>query len=74
MINTNNLESLIGSNVIDSDGDKIGTIGQVYIDTDTARRVGVRPHRAVRDVGDFRPDRPGRQTGEDIRVPYTRNS
>ena len=36
MIDTNNLASLIGAHVLDSDGDKIGTVGQVYVDPDTS--------------------------------------
>jgi len=32
MISSDNIASLIGANVLDSDGDKIGTVGQVYLD------------------------------------------
>lgn len=35
MIDTNNLPGLIGAHVIDSDGDKIGTAAQIYVDTTT---------------------------------------
>lgn len=35
MIDTTNLPGLIGSNVIDSDGDKIGAVAQIYVDTTT---------------------------------------
>jgi uncharacterized protein (TIGR02271 family) len=35
MIDTTNLPGLIGANVIDSDGDKIGTAAQIYVDTTT---------------------------------------
>jgi uncharacterized protein (TIGR02271 family) len=33
MIDTNNLGSLIGADVIDRNGDKIGSVGQIYVDT-----------------------------------------
>jgi uncharacterized protein (TIGR02271 family) len=35
MINTNNIDSLIGANVMDSQDRKIGTVGQIYVDNDT---------------------------------------
>jgi uncharacterized protein (TIGR02271 family) len=34
MISTSNIEDLMGSNVLGKDGDKVGTVGQVYIDPD----------------------------------------
>jgi uncharacterized protein (TIGR02271 family) len=33
MIDNSNLDSLIGADVIDRNGDKIGSVGQVYVDT-----------------------------------------
>jgi uncharacterized protein (TIGR02271 family) len=35
MIGNSNLDSLIGADVIDRNGDKIGSVGQVYVDTST---------------------------------------
>ncbi|MGO4783090.1 DUF2382 domain-containing protein [Cryobacterium sp. W22_MBD10_FK3] len=35
MINTNNIDSLIGANVVDTEGRKVGTVGQVYLDSST---------------------------------------
>ena len=35
MIDTNNINDLIGAEVRSSDDEKIGTVGQVYVDTDT---------------------------------------
>lgn len=37
MISEQNIASLIGGNVTDSEGRKIGTVGQVYVDPDTGR-------------------------------------
>ena len=35
MIDNSNLNSLLGAPVTDADGDKIGTVGQIYVDPDT---------------------------------------
>jgi uncharacterized protein (TIGR02271 family) len=35
MINTNNIDSLIGADVVDTDDSKVGTVGQVYLDSTT---------------------------------------
>lgn len=35
MIDNSNLNSLLGATVTDADGDKIGTVGQIYVDPDT---------------------------------------
>jgi len=37
MIDTRNIETLIGKNVIGSDGDKIGSVGQIYVDTSSGQ-------------------------------------
>ena len=35
MIDTTNLPSLIGADVLDAEGDKIGTVGQIYVNSET---------------------------------------
>ncbi|PRY68491.1 uncharacterized protein (TIGR02271 family) [Glaciihabitans tibetensis] len=35
MIDTTNLPSLIGADVVDRDGEKIGTVGQIYVNSET---------------------------------------
>jgi uncharacterized protein (TIGR02271 family) len=35
MINTNNIDSLIGADVVDTQDHKVGTVGQVYLDSTT---------------------------------------
>jgi uncharacterized protein (TIGR02271 family) len=35
MINTNNIDSLIGADVVDTSDSKVGTVGQVYLDSTT---------------------------------------
>jgi uncharacterized protein (TIGR02271 family) len=37
MISEQNIAALVGANVIGSDGDKIGTVGQIYVDPATGR-------------------------------------
>jgi uncharacterized protein (TIGR02271 family) len=37
MISEQNIDGLIGCDVVDNDGDKIGTVGQVYVDPTTGR-------------------------------------
>ena len=39
MIDTNNLNDLIGADVYGSDDQKIGSVGQVYVDADVPRQV-----------------------------------
>jgi uncharacterized protein (TIGR02271 family) len=41
MIDTTNVNDLIGATVYGGDGEKIGTVGQVYVDTDTQRPLWV---------------------------------
>jgi uncharacterized protein (TIGR02271 family) len=73
MINSNNLESLIGSNVIDSDGDKIGTVGQVYLDTDTGAPSWVSVRTGLFGMSEtFVPIEQADQSGDELRVPYTK--
>lgn len=74
MINANDIGSLIGGNVIDSDGDKVGTIGQVYLDTDTGAPSWVSVRTGFFGMSEtFVPIDRADQTGEDIRVPYTKD-
>ena len=45
-----------GQDLYDRDGDKIGSIEEIYLDAETERaRVGARPHRPLRDEADLRP-------------------
>lgn len=73
MINSTNLGSLIGSNVIDSDGDKIGSIGQIYVDTDTAEPTWASVKTGLFGMSEtFVPIDQADQTGDDLRVPFTK--
>jgi uncharacterized protein (TIGR02271 family) len=73
MINASNLDRLIGANVIDSDGDKIGSVGQVYVDTDTGAPTWVSVRTGLFGMSEtFVPIDQADQTGDDLRVPYTK--
>ena len=53
-----------GPRLLDNDGEKIGSIEELYLDTDTDRAgVGARQHRAVRDQAVVRAAARGRRRG-----------
>jgi uncharacterized protein (TIGR02271 family) len=74
MINEQNLNSLSGANVVDSDGHKIGTVGQIYVDSDSGR-----PSWATVKTGlfgtseSFVPLEQAEETGGDLRVPFSKD-
>jgi len=73
MINTDNIDGLIGSTVIGSDNDKIGTVGQVYVDPDTGRPNWITVRTGLFGMREsFVPLDAADQTGDGIRVPYTK--
>ena len=73
MINTENIGGLIGATVIGSDGDKIGTVGQVYVDPDTGRANWITVRTGLFGMREsFVPLDAAEQTGDEIRVPYSK--
>jgi uncharacterized protein (TIGR02271 family) len=73
MMNANNLDTVIGSDVIDSDGHKIGTVGQVYLDTDTGTPSWVSVRTGLFGMSEtFVPIDQAEQTGAELRVPFTK--
>jgi uncharacterized protein (TIGR02271 family) len=74
MINTSNIDTLIGANVVDSDGDKIGSVGQVYVDPDTGQPNWITVRTGFFGMREsFVPLDAAEQRGDDIRVPYTKD-
>jgi len=74
MINTTNLDALIGTDVIGADGDKIGSVGQVYVDPDSGRPNWITVRTGLFGMREsFVPLDTAEQTGDDIRVPYTKD-
>lgn len=76
MISTENLSALstAGGNVIGSDGTKIGSIGQIYADDDTAEPTWVTVKTGLFGSHEsFVPLDAATQEGNDIVVPYTKD-
>ena len=74
MINTDNIGALVGSTVVDSDGDRIGTVGQVYVDPDTGRPNWVTVRTGLFGMKEsFVPLDAADQVGDDIRVPHSKD-
>jgi uncharacterized protein (TIGR02271 family) len=76
MIDTNQAQTLTsgGGNVIDSNGDKIGSIGQVFLDDSTGRPEWVTANTGLFGMGEsFVPLRDAEVSGNDVRVPYTKD-
>jgi len=71
MISEQNIGSLIGSTVTDSDGDKIGTVGQVYLDPDTGRPNWVTVKTGLFGTSEtFVPLEQADEAGGGLRVPF----
>jgi len=76
MITTEQTEQLLtgGGNVLDNDGDKIGSIGQVFLDDQTGQPEWITTKTGMFGGGEsFVPLRDAEVTGNDIRVPYDKN-
>jgi uncharacterized protein (TIGR02271 family) len=71
MIDTNNLPGLIGAKVIDNDGDKVGTAGQIYVDTTTGEPNWVSVNTGLFGTSEsFVPLHDANVRGEEIHVNY----
>ncbi len=71
MLDTQDLGRLIGADVIDSDGDKIGTVGQIYIDADTGAPTWASVNTGLFGMSEsFVPIDEANDTGDGLRVPY----
>jgi uncharacterized protein (TIGR02271 family) len=76
MLSTDQAQQLLsnGGNVIDNDGDKIGSIGQIFLDDQTGRPEWVTVKTGLFGGGEsFVPLRDGEVAGNDIRVPYDKD-
>lgn len=71
MIDSNNAASLIGGTVVDNDGDKIGTVGQLYVEPDSGRPNWVTVKTGLFGTSEtFVPLAQASADGDTIRVPY----
>jgi uncharacterized protein (TIGR02271 family) len=74
MINTNNINDLIGAAVIGSDDDKIGTVGQVYVDNETQRPQWITVKTGLFGTAEsFAPLDDASFTGDAVRLPYDKS-
>ena len=76
MLSTDQAQQLLsnGGNVVDNDGDKIGGIGQIFLDDQTGRPEWVTVKTGLFGGGEsFVPLRDSDVTGNDIRVPFDKD-
>ena len=74
MINTNNLDSLIGADVVDIEGRKAGTVGQVYVDSTTNQPSWVTVVTGLFGTSEsFAPLDSADWTGDELRIPYDKS-
>jgi uncharacterized protein (TIGR02271 family) len=76
MFDTNQAKTLVsgGGNVLDSNGDKIGSIGQVFLDDSSGRPEWVTVNTGLFGMSEsFVPLRDAEMSGNDVRVPYTKD-
>ena len=76
MINNDQVQQLTtgGGNVIDNNGDKIGSIGQIFLDDKTGQPEWVTVKTGFFGTGEsFVPLRDGEVSGTDVRVPYSKD-
>jgi uncharacterized protein (TIGR02271 family) len=74
MIDTTNVNDLIGATVYGGDGEKIGTVGQVYVDTDTQRPLWVTVKTGLFGTAEsFAPLEDATFDGNDVRLSYDKS-
>jgi uncharacterized protein (TIGR02271 family) len=74
MINTNNIDSLIGANVVDTEGRKVGTVGQVYLDSATNQPSWVTVKTGLFGTSEsFAPLDSADWTGNELRIGFDKN-
>jgi uncharacterized protein (TIGR02271 family) len=74
MINTNNLDSLIGANVVDPEDHKVGTVGQVYLDAETNQPTWVTIKTGLFGTGEsFAPLDTADWNGDALRIGYDKS-
>jgi uncharacterized protein (TIGR02271 family) len=73
LLSTDNIDTLIGANVVDSDGDKIGTVGQIYLDTTTNQPSWASVRTGLFGMSEsFVPLSDATRDGDDLRVQYSK--
>ncbi|MCU1406524.1 MAG: hypothetical protein JWQ43_2827 [Glaciihabitans sp.] len=71
MISANNVNDLVGATTYDNEGDKVGSVGQVYVDPDTRAPLWVTVKTGLFGTSEsFVPVDDASFDGDTIRVPY----
>src|SRR3954451_2910877 len=74
MIDTNVIRNVMGATAYDSSGDKIGKVGQVYVDTDNGRPVWASVNTGLFGTSEsFVPLHDAEWDGEHLRVGYEKS-
>lgn len=74
MIDSSRLDALTGATVYDNDGDKIGSVGQVFIDPATGGAAWITVKTGLFGTGEsFVPATEANWDGDDVRVPYEKD-
>ena len=76
MLTTEQIDRLLseGGNVLSTDGEKIGSIGQVFVDNDNGQPIWVTVRTGLFGMSEsFVPLQSARTEGNDIVVPYSKN-
>lgn len=74
MIDTSNLNDLIGADVYGRDDDKVGTVGQVYVDPDTQRPLWVTVKTGLFGTAEsFAPIEDATFDGNEVRLGYEKS-
>lgn len=73
-VNIAQIESLYDANVVDSNGDRVGSVGQVYIDDQNGQPSWVTVKTGLFGTNEtFIPLQEARVSGDQIAVPYTKD-
>ncbi len=74
MLDQSNINDVIGSTVYDTDGSKIGKVGQIYTDDNTGQPTWATVNTGLFGTSEsFVPIREVTFTGDDVAVPYTKD-
>ena len=74
MISTEQIQSLTGGNAVDSEGSKIGSVGQIYLDDRSGQPEWVTVKTGLFGTSEtFIPLRDAEVSGQDLKVPYSKD-
>ncbi len=75
MINQDQIDSYVDGNVLDSNGDKVGSIGQVFLDDETGQPEWVTVKTGLFGTKEtFVPISQAESDGQDLRVPFDKDT